>query len=340
MAEATNSKTQRVLTGDRPTGPLHLGHMAGSLLNRVKLQDDGVESFIMIADAQAYTDNIGNPGAVREAVRHLVSDYLAVGIDPDRSCIFLQSAVPELFELTAIYLNLVSVSRLERNPTIRAEIKQKGFERSLPAGFLCYPASQAADITGFKATHVPVGEDQLPMIELAQEIARKLNVASGRDFIPMPQAILSRTPRLPGTDGKEKASKSLGNAIYIGDTADEVRRKVMSMFTDPNHLRVEDPGVVEGNAVFAYLDAFDDDKKGLEELKAHYRRGGLGDVTLKKRLVSVLERVLSAPRAEREIAFRDDTLYKDILIRGSDRARSVVADNLSEVKRGLGLLTI
>jgi len=329
-----------VLTGDRPTGPLHLGHYAGSLRQRVAMQEAGYRCFVMVADMQAYTDNAEDAAKVSAAIPELVADYVGVGIDPERTTVFLQSAVPELAELTAVYMNLVTVSRLERNPTVREEIRQRGFERDIPSGFLCYPASQAADITAFRATHVPVGDDQLPMIELAQEIARKVNRIAGREVLPEPRAVLSKVTRLPGTDGKAKASKSLGNAIFLSDGPDTVREKVMSMFTDPGHLKVSDPGKVEGNAVFAYLDAFDPARDEVEELKARYRKGGLGDMPLKRRLADVLEAVIAPVRARRTEAYADRGAVLEILREGSRAAREEAAAALAEVRAGLGMFSL
>lgn len=328
------------LTGDRPTGPLHLGHYAGSLAQRVEMQRQGYRCFVMVADSQAYTDNAEAAAKVAEAIPNLVADYIGVGIDPDRTTIFLQSAVPEIAELSAIYMNLVTVSRLERNPTVRDEIRQRGFERDIPAGFLCYPVAQAADITGFKATHVPVGDDQLPMIELAQEMAAKVNRIAGSDLLPLPKAVLSRVTRLPGTDGRAKASKSLGNAIFLSDCDETISSKVMSMFTDPGHLKVSDPGKVEGNAVFAYLDAFDADRDEVERLKERYRQGGLGDVVLKRRLVDILVEAVRPVRARREAAYDDRHGLFHILKKGSETARSHVAETLADVRRGLGMTVL
>lgn len=280
-----------ILTGDRPTGKLHIGHYIGSLKNRVVLQESGLyESFIMIADQQALTDNARNPEKIRNSLTEVALDYLAVGIDPSKSNIFVQSQIPELNELTMHYLNLVTLSRLERNPTVKQEIKQKNFENSIPAGFLIYPVSQAADITAFKADTVPVGEDQLPMIEQTREIVRSFNSIYGEVLVE-PEAVLpsSNAGRLPGTDGKAKMSKSIGNCIYLSDDADTIKKKVMSMYTDPNHIRVEDPGQIEGNTVFTYLDVFATDKNAVEEMKEHYKRGGLGDVKVKKYLNEILQ---------------------------------------------------
>lgn len=329
----TNNSTNRstILTGDRPTGPLHLGHYVGSLRERVVLQHFH-DQFVMIADAQALTDNAENPDKVRSNVLEVALDYLAVGLDPERTTIFIQSQIPELAELTMYYLNLVTVSRLQRNPTVKEEIKQRGFEKSIPAGFLTYPVSQAADITAFKATLVPVGEDQLPMIEQTNEIVRSFNRIYKYDVLVEAKAILSKTSRLPGTDGQGKMSKSLGNVISLRDSADDVRKKVMSMYTDPNHLRVEDPGQVEGNPVFSYLDAFDPDHDTLDAMKEHYRRGGLGDVKVKRRLLEVLEAELGPIREKREKFARDPGQVFDMLRSGTEKACSVAAQTLDEVK--------
>ena len=302
-----------ILTGDRPTGRLHVGHYVGSLKERVKLQNSGEydEIYIMIADAQALTDNAEHPEKVRQNIMNVALDYLACGIDPEKCHIFIQSMVPELTELTFYYMNLVTVSRVQRNPTVKAEIQQRNFEASIPVGFFCYPISQAADITAFRATTVPVGEDQMPMIEQCKEIVHKFNSVYG-ETLTDPEIVLPSNKsclRLPGIDGKAKMSKSLGNCIYLSDEEDVVKKKVMSMFTDPNHLRVEDPGQVEGNPVFIYLDAFCKDEyfeefwpeyKNLDELKAHYQRGGLGDVKVKKFLNKVLQAELAPIRARRK----------------------------------------
>ena len=302
-----------ILTGDRPTGRLHLGHFVGSLRRRVELQNSGKfdEIYIMIADAQALTDNADNPEKVRRNILEVALDYLSVGLEPEKTTMFIQSQIPALYELTSYYMNLVSVSRLQRNPTIKDEIKLRGFESSIPAGFLNYPVSQAADITAFEATTVPVGEDQTPMIEQTREIVRSFNHTYGEVLVE-PEILLPENEvclRLPGIDGKAKMSKSLGNGIYISDETEVVKKKVMSMYTDPNHLKVEDPGQVEGNTVFTYLDAFCEDKhfemfmsdyKNLDELKDHYRRGGLGDVKIKRFLFSVLEDVLTPIRIRRK----------------------------------------
>ncbi|NTF17468.1 tryptophan--tRNA ligase [Agrobacterium rubi] len=329
-----------MLTGDRPTGPLHLGHYAGSLVERVRMQDIEARRFIMIADAQAYTDNIGDTAKVRDAIPMLVADYIASGIDPEKSTIFLQSAVPEIVELMQIFMNITTLARTLRNPTVGEEIKQRGFEKSLPLGFAAYPVAQSADILGFRATHVPVGSDQLPMIELASETAARINRMAGADVLVIPQVVLTSTTRLPGIDGHAKASKSLNNAIYLSDAQDEVKRKVMQMFTDPGHLRVTDPGKVEGNAVFAYLDAFDADKEKIAHLKDRYREGGLGDVTIKKELIGVLEGLLQPMRDRRPDPVADREICLDVLRRGTASAREVVSQVLADVRRALGMFSL
>lgn len=334
MSSETKEKKHTILTGDRPTGPLHLGHYVGSLRQRVELQRKH-KQFIIIADAQALTDNAENPEKVRKNILEVALDYLAVGIDPKVTTIFIQSLVPELAELTMYYLNLVTVSRLQRNPTVKDEIKQRGFGTSIPAGFLAYPVSQAADITAFKADLVPVGEDQLPMIEQTNEIVRSFNHIYQCSVLVEAKALLSSVSRLPGTDGKGKMSKSLGNVISLSDSADEVRQKVKTMYTDPKHLRVEDPGTVEGNPVFAYLDAFDPDKEALEAMKDHYRRGGLGDVKVKQRLQEVLSAELDPIRARREKLVKDPGAVMRILKEGAETARKVAAETLDEVRRAM-----
>lgn len=337
-----------ILTGDRPTGRLHVGHYVGSLSERVKLQNSGQydEIYIMIADAQALTDNAEHPEKVRQNIIQVALDYLACGIDPDKSTIFIQSMIPELTELTFYYMNLVTVSRVQRNPTVKAEILMRNFEASIPVGFFCYPISQAADITAFGATHVPVGEDQLPMLEQCKEIVHKFNTVYG-ETLTDPQIVLPSNKaclRLPGIDGKAKMSKSLGNCIYLSDEADDVKKKVMSMFTDPNHLRVEDPGKVDGNPVFIYLEAFSrpehfeeflPDYKNLEELEDHYRRGGLGDVKVKKFLNNVMQSEL-APIRERRKAWeaRIPDIY-DILKAGSAVAEKKAAETMTAVKKAM-----
>ena len=330
LSDGLPEVSEIVLTGDRPTGPLHLGHYAGSLRNRVALQDVHQQA-ILIADLQALTDHAGRPRDVRQNVLEVALDYLAVGIDPSVTTIALQSAIPELAELTMLYLNLVTVARLERNPTVRSEIELRGFARDIPAGFLVYPVSQAADITAFRATLVPVGDDQLPMIEQTNEIARRLAGLAGRPVVPECRALLSTTPRLPGVDGR-KASKSLGNAIALSASPDEVRDKVRSMFTDPGHARASDAGRVEGNVVFAYLDAFDAQREEVEALKQRYRDGGLGDVFLKRRLEEVLQALLEPIRLRRAFLARDPATVLAIIRSGSERAHGVAASVLSDVR--------
>lgn len=329
-----------ILTGDRPTGQLHIGHYVGSLKNRVELQNSGqYQTFVMIADAQALTDNAKNPDKVRRNILEVALDYLAVGLDPSKTTIFIQSQIPQLPELALYYANLVSIARLERNPTVKTEIQQKDFGAGVPSGFVFYPISQAADITAFKATHVPVGEDQLPMIELTREIARSFNQTYKQDILVEPEAILppeSIERRLPGINGlDDKMSKSLNNGIYLGDSFEEMRDKVMQMYTDPDHIRVDDPGKVEGNVVFAYLDVFADDKAKVAELKAHYQRGGLGDVAVKKYLIEVLDQVLAPIRQRRAELAKDPQAVYDILRRGSQQAEQVAAATLDEVKSAM-----
>ena len=337
-----------ILTGDRPTGRLHVGHYVGSLKRRVELQNSGEydKIFIMIADAQALTDNADNPEKVRQNIIEVALDYLSCGLDPAKSTLFIQSQIPELTELSFYYMNLVTVSRLQRNPTVKAEIQMRNFEASIPVGFFTYPISQASDITAFKATTVPVGEDQLPMLEQTKEIVRKFNSVYDEVLVE-PEILLPDNKaclRLPGTDGKAKMSKSLGNSIYLADTEADVRKKIMSMFTDPNHLRVEDPGKVEGNPVFIYLDAFSKPEHfaeylpeyaGLDELKAHYMRGGLGDVKVKKFLNAVIQEELSPIRARRKEFEKDIPEIYNILKKGSEAAREKAAATLSEVKSAM-----
>ena len=337
-----------ILTGDRPTGRLHVGHYAGSLKRRVELQNSGEfdEIYIMIADAQALTDNADNPEKVRQNIIEVALDYLACGLDPEKSVLFIQSQVPELCEMMFYYMDLVTVSRLQRNPTVKSEIQMRNFEASIPVGFFTYPISQAADITAFKATTVPVGEDQAPMIEQTREIVHKFNSVYG-DTLVEPDILLPDNKaclRLPGIDGKAKMSKSLGNCIYLSDSEDEIKKKIMSMFTDPNHLRVEDPGQVEGNPVFIYLDAFCRDEhfetylpdyKNLDELKAHYTRGGLGDVKVKRFLNSVLQDELRPIRERRKEIARDIPAVYRILEEGSRRAEQKAAQTLAEMKRAM-----
>ena len=326
---------ETILTGDRPTGPLHLGHFAGSLRNRVRLQHEHDQT-ILVADMQALTDNAARGATVRDNVREVVLDYLAVGIDPAITTIALQSGMPELSELTVLYLNIVTVARLERNPTVKAEVELRGFERDIPAGFLAYPVSQAADITGVRATLVPVGDDQLPMIEQTNEIVRRLAHLAGAPVLPECRALLSDTPRLPGVDGR-KASKSLGNAIPLGASEDDIRTAVRAMFTDPGHVRASDPGTVEGNVVFAHLDAFDPERDAVDELKAHYRRGGLGDMVVKRRLESILQELIAPIRERRREAAGDPGAVDAIVARGTARARETAATVLEDVRKVFGL---
>ena len=341
-------KKKIILTGDRPTGKLHIGHYAGSLKHRVELQNSGEydKIFIMIADAQALTDNADNPAKIRQSIMEVALDYLSIGIDPAKSTIFVQSHLSELTELSFYYMNLVTVSRLQRNPTVKAEIQMRNFETSIPVGFYTYPISQAADITAFEATTVPVGEDQAPMLEQTREIVHKFNAVYG-ETLTEPNILLPDNRaclRLPGTDGKAKMSKSLGNCIYLSDTEEDVRKKVMSMFTDPDHIRVQDPGKLEGNTVFTYLDAFSKTEHfaqylpeyaNLDELKAHYRRGGLGDVKVKKFLNSVMQEELAPIRARRaEYEKKIDQVY-EILKSGSETAKQTAAKTLDKVKHAM-----
>ncbi|MBA1155050.1 tryptophan--tRNA ligase [Microvirga mediterraneensis] len=327
-----------ILTGDRTTGPLHLGHYVGSLKNRVALQHSH-RQYLLLADTQALTDNASDPAKVRRNVLEVALDYLAVGIDPVQTTICVQSGLPALAELTLLYLNFVTVARLERNPTIKDEIQARGFGRDIPAGFLCYPAAQAADITGFKANVVPVGEDQAPLIEQTNEIVRRLNRQVGRDVLPEARALIPSVGRLPGVDGKAKMSKSQGNAIALSATPDEIRDAVRRMYTDPNHLRASDPGTVEGNVVFTYLDAFDEDRAAVEELKARYRQGGLGDASVKRRLDDVLQSLLAPIRERRAALERDPGYVLDLLRAGTSAARERTQATLDEVRAGLGLFT-
>lgn len=329
-----------ILTGDRPTGKLHLGHYVGSLHNRVQLQaDPNNQMYIMVADQQALTDNADNPKKIQESIFEVGLDYLGVGLDPSKSTIFIQSQIPQLPELMMYYLNLVTVSRLERNPTVKSEIDQKSFGKSLPAGFLVYPVSQAADITAFKATHVPVGDDQKPMLEQAREVVRDFNRIYNTDALVEPELMLppKGQGRLVGIDGKGKMSKSLNNGIYLSDSADEVQKKVMKMYTDPGHIRVEDPGKVEGNVVFTYLDIFDPDKEKVAELKAQYQAGGLGDVKIKRYLIDVLDEALSPIRARRAEYENDRGYVLDMMKQGSEKAERVAAATLDEVKEAMGI---
>lgn len=339
---------QIILTGDRPTGRLHVGHYAGSLKERVRLQNSGTfnEIYIMIADAQALTDNAEHPEKVRQNIVQVALDYLACGLEPEKSTIFIQSMIPELTELTFYYMNLVTVSRVQRNPTVKAEIQMRNFEASIPVGFFCYPISQAADITAFRATAVPAGEDQMPMVEQCKEIVHKFNAVYG-ETLTEPQIMLPDNKaclRLPGIDGKAKMSKSLGNCIYLSDEAEEIRAKVMSMFTDPNHLRVQDPGEVDGNPVFIYLDAFSrpeyfaeflPEYSGLDELKDHYRHGGLGDVKVKKFLNSVMQAELAPIRERRKMWEKRLPEVYEILRAGTEKAKATAAGTLHDVRHAM-----
>ena len=339
-----------ILTGDRPTGKLHLGHYVGSLRERVKLQEEGNydELLIMVADMQALTDNADNPQKIRDSILQLALDYFSCGISPEKTTIFVQSQVPELCELTTYYMNLVTVARLMRNPTVKAEIQMRNFEKSIPSGFLNYPVSQAADITAFKATCVPVGEDQIPMLEQTNEIVRKFNSLYGEVLVE-PKILLSKNKfclRLPGTDGKAKMSKSLGNCVYLSDSEDILKEKVMNMFTDPNHIKASDPGETEGNTVFIYLKAFCEDKhfsmflpeyKNLRELESHYKSGGLGDVKVKRFLFDVLNYILSPIRKRRQELSENPSKIYEILKNGSKKARIIAQKTLLEVRKAIGV---
>lgn len=341
-------KEKIILTGDRPTGRLHIGHYVGSLKRRVELQNSGLfdKTYVFIADAQALTDNVDNPEKVRQNVIEVALDYLACGLDPNLSTIFIQSQITELCELSFYFMNLVSVSRLQRNPTVKSEIQMRKFESSIPVGFFTYPISQTADITAFRATTVPVGEDQEPMLEQAREIVRRFNHIYGETLVE-PEILLPENAaclRLPGTDGKAKMSKSLGNCIYLSDEADEVQKKIMSMFTDPDHLRVQDPGKIEGNTVFTYLDAFSrpehfdrylSDYPNLDELKAHYQRGGLGDVKVKRFLNAIMQEELEPIRLRRKEFEKDIPAIYEMLQGGCEKAREAAAATLSDVKKAM-----
>lgn len=342
------TKEKVILTGDRPTGRLHIGHYVGSLRRRIELQNEGdfKKMFVFIADAQALTDNIDNPEKVRQNVIEVALDYLACGLDPEKVTLFIQSQIPELCELSFYFMDLVSVSRLQRNPTVKSEIQMRGFESSIPVGFFTYPISQAADITAFRATTVPAGEDQKPMIEQATEIVRRFNYIYGETLVE-PAIMLPNNAaclRLPGTDGKAKMSKSLGNCIYLSETADEVQKKVMSMYTDPEHIHVADPGHIEGNTVFTYLDAFCrpehferywNEYANLDEVKAHYQRGGLGDMKVKRFLNNILQEELEPIRARRKEYEKDIPAIYDMLKKGCEEAREVAAQTLADVRRAM-----
>ena len=337
-----------ILTGDRPTGRLHIGHFVGSLRGRVELQNSGEyeKIFVMIADAQALTDNFEHPEKVRDNILEVAMDYLSVGLDPSKTTILIQSQIPELTELTFYYMNLVTVSRLQRNPTVKSEIQMRNFEASIPVGFFCYPISQAADITIFNATTVPVGEDQIPMLEQTKEIVRKFNSTYGETIVE-PDILLPKNSaclRLPGIDGKAKMSKSLGNCIYLSDSKDEIAEKVRNMYTDPNHIHVKDPGKIEGNTVFTYLDAFSTPEhflrylpeyENLDALKDHYKRGGLGDVKIKKFLTAILEETLEPIRSRRSELEKDPEYVRKILLDGTNRARETASETISKVRRAM-----
>lgn len=328
-----------ILTGDRTTGPLHIGHYAGSLRNRLMLQDSH-EQFLLLADAQALTDNAHNRQKVRNNVIEVALDYLAVGIDPEKSTICLQSHLPALAELSMLYLNFVTVSRLERNPTIKDEIRARGFGRDIPAGFLCYPAAQAADITAFKATVVPVGEDQAPLIEQTNELVRRINATAGKTILPEAQAIIPKSGRLPGIDGQAKMSKTGGNAIALTASPNAITAAVKAMFTDPNHLRIEDPGQVEGNVVFTYLDAFDDDRAALNDLKSRYRSGGLGDGKIKRHLEDILQALITPIRERRAQLSKDPEYVLSVIRKGTEKAQQRTEVTKREVIEGLGLFQL
>ena len=329
------SKDSKIaLTGDRPTGRLHLGHFVGSVQNRIKLQDEADQSFYMIADLQALTDNASNPQKVRDNVIEVAMDNLACGIDPKKTTMFIQSEIPEIAELTVIFLNLVSLSRLKRNPTVKDEMRQKGFGEDVPVGFLCYPVSQAADILFARANLIPVGEDQLPVIEQANEIVDSFNRYYGETFTHI-KHMVGNTPRLIGIDGGVKMGKSLSNGIYLSDSKDEISKKVMNMYTDPGHIHVEDPGKVEGNVVFTYLDIFDTNKTEVNELKKQYGKGGLGDVVIKKRLIELLENLISPIRAKREELAKNPYEIIKILEEGTNKARIVAKETMAEVRKAM-----
>ncbi|MBS1986674.1 tryptophan--tRNA ligase [Candidatus Dependentiae bacterium] len=330
------SAQKTILTGDRPTGPLHLGHYVGSLLNRVELQKS-YKQFVMLADIQALTDNVDNPQKIRTNVCEVVLDYLAVGIDPSKTTIFLQSMIPEIAELATLYLNFVTLSRLKRNPTVKTEIQQKGYGDAVTVGFLTYPVHQAADITIFKGNLVPVGEDQLPMIEQTNEIVRAFNRTYNTNVLVEAEALIPRFARLPGIDGKAKMGKSLGNAIFLSDSADVLSKKVMQMYTDPDHVRVEDPGKIEGNTVFTYLDVFGTDIITIAQMKEQYQKGGLGDVKVKRYLAEVLNTLLEPLRQRRAEYAKDPQAVMQIIRTGTEHAREVAAHTMMEVRQAIGL---
>ena len=323
-----------VLTGDRPTGRLHLGHYVGSMQSRLALQEKHERCFYMIADIQALTDNAEHPERVRENVLQVALDNLAVGLDPQKTTFFIQSQIPEIAELTILFLNLVTLARLRRNPTVKDEMKQKGFGENVPAGFLAYPISQAADILFCGGSIIPVGEDQLPVIEQANEIVAKFNALYGETFRKI-KPLLSNTPRLVGIDGNTKASKSIGNAIYLADSPEEIKKKVMMMYTDPKHIHIDDPGTIKGNVAFTYLDVFDPDKKGVEKLKKQYEKGGVGDIAIKKRLITALENFISPIRARREALEKDQERTMKILREGTQKARETAKETIGRVRKAV-----
>lgn len=325
---------KRILTGDRPSGNLHLGHYIGSLQNRVKLQHD-YDQFVMIADVQALTDNFENPKNIREHVFEVAKDYLSVGIDPEKTTILIQSQIPEIAELTIYYLNLVTLGRLERNPTVKSEIQQKGYDDSIPAGFFCYPVSQAADITIFQAEIVPVGDDQIPMLEQTNEIVRRFNRIYNTNYLKECKPILSNTSRLMGIDGKSKASKSLRNAIFLSDPPEEIKQKIFQMYTDPNHIKISDPGKIEGNVVFTYLDSFHPNKEEVLELKANYMRGGLGDTTIKNILNNTIQNLLT-PIREKRLTISNNEI-QEILYQGTIKAQQLAKNTIEFVRAAIGL---
>lgn len=327
----SNTNENIALTGDRPTGRLHLGHFIGSIQNRLKLQDEGNKAFYMIADIQALTDNADNPDKVRNNVIEVALDNLACGLDPKKTTMFIQSQIPEIAELTILFMNLVTLARLKRNPTVKDEMKQKGYGEDVPAGFLAYPVSQAADILAFKASIVPVGEDQLPVLEQANEIVQKFNSLYGETFEKI-KPLMSENTRLIGIDGNAKMSKSLNNAIYLSDSSDDIEKKVMAMYTDPSHIHVNDPGKVEGNVVFSYLDIFDTNKEEVSNLKVQYSKGGLGDVVIKKRLIQVLEDVIAPLREKREHLAKDPKKIMKLLEEGTKEARKTSQKTLEQVR--------
>ena len=335
MTSKNKEKTEKiVLTGDRPTGRLHLGHYVGSISNRLMLQEKYSSCYYMVADAQALTDNAENPDKIRSNVLEVTLDNLACGVDPSKTVFFIQSEVSEIAELTVFFLNLVTLARLKRNPTVKDEMKQKGFGEDVPVGFLCYPVSQAADILFAKANLIPVGADQLPVLEQANEIAHKFNSLYGAVF-PKIEALIGEIARLPGIDGKTKMSKSLGNAIFLSDSREEIEKKVMQMYTDPSHIHASDPGKVEGNVVFIYLDAFDYDKKEVADLKEKYQKGGLGDVVIKKRLIDVLDNLISPIREKREYLAKDPKKIMEILEEGTKQACKIAKETLKEVRQAM-----